>query len=270
MNGAGPGWTRDAASYPLAIIATGAWHLERYDTVAKIMDTLVAFQDQGTGGGYIERPECRDTGRQDLLCTAQLGLTGLATGRLDMAHAAFRWLERFMAEQPEMPKRLYLSTTRAGLVTKAPAGKELGYYIETGKPRQAFFNPGIGAAFAGRYHLATGNAAAVEIGRKLLDFSERQSDLQYDYEDTVHVGKFGWGAGNMLDVEPADSHFADALRLGKWYLDSQLADGRWNPTKFLFPEPGDSDALWKTAEHIMLITMVEMALASRPRTRFGK
>jgi hypothetical protein len=268
-NGDGPGWTRDAASYPLAIMATGAWHLERYDTAGKIMDTLVAFQDAKTGGGYVERPECRDTGRQDILCTSQLGMTALVTGRMEAAHAAFRWLEWFMDLQPDMPNRLYLSTTSDGLATKAPAGKEFGYFIETGKPRQSFFNPGIGAAFAGRYHLATGNKAAVEIGRKLLDFSQRQSDKQYDHPDTVHVGKFGWGAGVMMDVEPKDSHLADALRMGQWYLDSQFPDGRWNPTHFMVPNPTDADALWKTAEHIMLITMVQMALAARPRSRFG-
>jgi hypothetical protein len=270
QNWNGVGWTHDAASYPLAILATGMWHLERYDTAGAIMTTLRAFQDDETGGGYVERPECRDTGRHDLLCTAQLGLAALTTGRLDMADAAFAWLERLWAEQPALPDRLYLSTTKDGLATDPPAGQEFAYYMEIDKPRQAFFNPGIGAAFAARYLLATGNAAAREIGRGLLDFSERASDTQYDFTDTVHVGKFGWGAGAMLDVEPADSYFADVLRMGQWYLDSQLEDGRWNPTAFLVPEPDDADALWKTAEHIVLMTVVEMALASRPRTVFGK
>jgi hypothetical protein len=266
----GVGWTSDAASYPLAIIAIGAWHLERYDSAGAIMDTLRAFQSERTGGSYIERPECRETGRQDLMCTAQLGLTALTTGRLEMADAAFAWLQRFWAEQPALPERLYLSATDDGLVTDAPAGEEFGYYMDVDKPRQAFFNPGIGAAFAARYLLATGNEAARAIGRGLLQFSERVSDTQYDFTDTVHVGKFGWGAGAMLDVESAESHFADAVRMGKWYLDSQLEDGRWNPTPFMVPEPDDADALWKTGEHIVLMTMVEMALASRPRTVFGK
>lgn len=269
QNWNGAGWTRDAASYPLAIIAVGAWHLERYDTANAIMDVLRAFQDEETGGSYIERPEFRDTERQDLLCTAQLGLAALTTGRLEVADAAFAWLQRFWADQPALPDRLYLSATREGIATDVPAGQEFGYYIDANKPRQAFFNPGIGAAFAARYVLARGNEVARDIGGGLLQFSERVSDTQYDFTDTVHVGKFGWGAGAMLNVGSVDSHLADALRMGKWYLDSQLEDGRWNPTAFLVPEPDDVDALWKTAEHIVLITMVEMGLASRPRSVFG-
>ena len=33
-------WTSENASYPLAIMAIGAWHLERYDTANTIMETL--------------------------------------------------------------------------------------------------------------------------------------------------------------------------------------------------------------------------------------
>lgn len=264
------GWTRDAASYPLAIIAYGAWLLERYDTAGAIMDTLRAFQDPETGGGYIERPDCRDTGRHDLLCTSQLGLTALLTGRRDMADAAYGWLERFWADQPALPDRLYLSTLGSKLATDVPEGQEFAHHLDVDKPRQAFFMPGLGAAFAGRYAMATGNLAGLEIGRGLLDVSERASDTQYDFNDTVHVGKFGWGAGVMLDAAGEDAHRADAMRMGQWYLDSQLEDGRWNPTKFLVPEPDDADALWKTAEHIVLMTIVEMGLAATPRKVFGQ
>jgi hypothetical protein len=265
------GWTTDAASYPLAIIGYGAWLLERYDTAGAIMDSLRAFQSEETGGGFIERPEHRTTGRQDLLCTSQLALTALITGRIEMADAAFGWLKRLWADQPELPNRLYLCTTKDGtLATDVPAGQEFAHYLDVDKPRQAFFNPGIGAAFAARYSMAKRTTEGLEIGRGLLDVSERASETQYDFNDTVHVGKFGWGAGAMLDAEPAESHFADAVRMGQWYLDSQLEDGRWNPTKFLVPEPDDADALWKTAEHIMLMTIVEQALAARPRNVFGQ
>lgn len=265
------GWTRDAASYPLAILAYGAWYLERYDSARAMMAALRNYQSEETGGGYIERPEHRATGRQDLLCTSQLGLTALITGRMDMAEGCFNWLKRFWAEQPSLPNRLYLSTNRDGsLATDVPAGQEFGHHLDTDKPRQAFFNPGIGAAFAGRYAMATGDTSGIEIARGLLEISERADESQYDYADTVHVGKFAWGAGVMTNVEPKESHEADAMRMGQWFLDSQLADGRWEPTKFLVPEPDDSDALWKTAEHIVLMTIVELGLASRPRTLFGK
>jgi hypothetical protein len=265
------GWTVDAASYPLAILATGAWHLERYDTAGKIMETLRAFQDPETGGGYVERPDHRETGKSDLLCTAQLGMAALITGRMDIADAAFAWLKKFYEEQPDLPNKLYLRTADgAGLITDVPEGEEFGHVLDTAEPRQAFFMPGIGAAFAGRYVQATGDTSGIAIGRGLLEVSENAHESQYDFEDTVHVGKFGWGAGVMLNVEgEQEETLADAIRLGQWYLDSQLEDGRWEPTKFLVPEPDDADALWKTAEHIVLMTMVQNGLAAYPRTPFG-
>ena len=103
----------------------------------------------------------------------------------------------------------------------------------------------------------------------MLEVSERAHESQYDFLDTVHVGKFGWGAAVMLDAAGAPNHLADCIRLGQWYVDSQLEDGRWNPTKFLVPEPDDADALWKTAEHVVLMTMVQVALASYPRRVFA-
>jgi hypothetical protein len=261
------GWTRDAASYPLAIMATGAWHLERYDTALAIMDTLEAFQDPETGGGFVERPELRATGKQDLLCTAQLGLTGLVTGRRAVADAAFGWLERFMAAQPELPGRLYLCWGKDGLITNVQPEQALGHVVDFAKPRQTFFNPGIGAAFMGRYYMATRSEAARSMGRRFVELSDAGTERQYEYWDTVHVGKVAWGSGSMLDVDADDLYLKNAVRMGKWLIDSQSEDGRWNPTHFQTPDPTDSDALWKTGEHIMLSSIVLAALAAYPRAR---
>ena len=236
------GWTHDAASYPLAIIATGAWHLEHYDTALAIMDTLQAFQHPATGGGFVERPEFRKTGEQDLLCTAQIGLAGLVTGRRAAADAAFGWIERLYDAQPELPNRLYLCWGDKGLVTDVPAERAFGHYIDFAKPRQAYFNPGIGAAFMAR---------------------------QFEYQDTVHVGKFAWGSGAMLDIDADDLHLNAAMKMANWLVDCQSPDGRWNPTHFNSPDPDDTDALWKTGEHILLSSIVLAALAAYPRKEFG-
>ena len=52
-------FTQRYASYPLALIAIGAWHLEREDTAISIMNTLKNFQNNDSGGSYAERPEMR-------------------------------------------------------------------------------------------------------------------------------------------------------------------------------------------------------------------
>jgi hypothetical protein len=259
------GWTRDASSYPLAIIATGAWHLERFDTALAIMDTLEAFQDPETGGGFVERPEFRKTGEQDVLCTAQLGLVGLLTGRMAVADAAFGWFERFMAAQPDLPARLYLCWGSGGLVTDVPPEQAFGHWIDFAKPRQTYFNPGLGAAFMGRYYMVTRSESARRIGRRLIELSDAATEKQFEYWDTVHVGKLAWGSGSMLDVDADELYLRNAIRMGKWLIDCQVEDGRWNPTHFQTPNPTDTDALWKTAEHVLLSTIVLAALAAYPR-----
>jgi hypothetical protein len=256
-------WTTANAPYPLAIMAVGAWHLERYDTANRIMDNLERFQDPETGGAFIEHPDHRATGRQDLLSTAQIGMAALATGRRDVADLAYSWVVQLIAEQPSLPDRLFVSTAGGRLVTDFPAGEAFGHVVEFQSPRQAFFNPGIGAAFMARYSMATGEEHALELGRMLLTLSENGTDQQYDFADTVHVGKFAWGAATMFEADPAESHLRDIVMLADWFVECQLADGRWNPSAFLFPTPNDADALWKTAEHIMLINFMLGSLRSR-------
>ena len=260
-------WTTADATYPLPQLAIAAWHLERYDTACAMMDALKAFQHTGTGGAFVERPEpeYRVSCRQDLLCTSQLGMAALTTGRGEVADAAYHWVYSLWKAQPELPSRLYVAWNNDGLVTKFEP--ELAYSLVTdfNKGRQAFFNPGIGAAFLARYYMMTGVEDALPIARGLLQLSEDGTELQYDYPDTVQIGKFAWGAAAMLEVEPADQHLRNVLRMGDWYADSQLKDGSWLPSLWRTPEPGDVDALWKTAEHVLHITTMLTALAGYHR-----
>jgi hypothetical protein len=135
--------------------------------------------------------------------------------------------------------------------------------IDFQAPRQAFFNPGIGAAFLARYYMVTGQTHARDLGRQLLVLSETATDQQYDFADTVHVGKFAWGAATMLEADPAESHLRDVLLMADWYANCQLPDGRWNPSAFLYPRPNEADALWKTAEHILIINLMLGSLRSQ-------
>jgi hypothetical protein len=261
-------WTVEAATYPLAIIAIGAWHLERFGTANQLLDTLVSYyQDPDTGGAYVERPEHRQARRQDLLCTAQLGLAALTAGRMDVAERTFKWIERLWAAQPALPERLFLCWGPGGLITEFAEAESFGRVVVFDKGRQAFFNPGIGAAFLSRYQLATGNEHAREIGRRLLELSAGGTSLQYDFPDTIHVGKFAWGAAAMLSVDPSDAHLVDVLSMADWCADSQLSDGSWDPSHFLFPDPQAPDKLWKTAEHVMIINFMLDGLGTALATR---
>jgi hypothetical protein len=260
-------WTSENASYPLAVMATGAWHLERYDTANALMETLRAYQHPVSGGSFVERVEHRATGRQEVLCTAQLGMAALLTGRRDVADGAFHWFRALWEAQPELPRKLYIAWDDDGLITEFPPEVAFGRVIDFQAARQAFFNPGIAAAFLGRYGMATGNAQAAEIAREMIRLSEGGSELQYEWADTVHVGKVAWGASVVLEAAPDLALAKQIVRMAYWLRDCQLENGGWNPSHFLFPNPNDADVLWKTSEHIMIINFMLAAVGGHERAR---
>lgn len=258
-------WIEACATYPLSIIAQGAWALERYDTAAAAMDTLRSFQDPTSGGAYSERPEARKTGVQFLFPTAQLGLAALTTGHVDVADAAFQWFSALMAAQTELPDRLYAAWDAHGLVT-APAEDQVFMCItDFRRPRQAFFNPGIGAAFLSRYYMQSGEAAALDMARTLLSLSANGTEDQFNYWESMQICKFGWGSATALEVDPAGDHLGHILRMTQWYSDSQAADGTWVPSPFLVPNPTESYAMEKTAEHVLWVSMMLSSLSGGDR-----
>ena len=111
----------------------------------------------------------------------------------------------------------------------------------------------------------TGADGAIEMARSLLRLNERAPDWQYDHSDTVHIGKFAWGSAALYEVAPDDQLLANLVHMASWLQDCQLPDGSWNPSAFLFPNPEPPDALWKTAEHIMIIDMMLAAIGGSPR-----
>lgn len=260
-------WTSENASYPLAIMAIGAWHLERYDTANTIMETLRAYQHPVTGGSFVERPEQRATGRQEVLCTAQLGMAALLTGRFDVADGAFHWFRALWDAQPELPRKLYLAWDDNGLVTEFSSDVAFGRVIDFQAPRQSFFNPGIAAAFLGRYAMATGTSQAADIAREMIRLSEGGTELQFDWADTVHVGKIAWGASVVFEAAPDQALANQIVRMAQWLHACQLDNGGWHPSHFLFPTPNDADTLWKTAEHIMIINFMLAAIGGYHRGR---
>jgi hypothetical protein len=245
------------ATYPHSLLAQGAWALERYDTALALMQTMRScFQDPDTGGAFMERPEVR-TGRQFIFPTAQLGLAALTTGQQDMAAKAFAWFDR--------PAVLYASWGPAGLRLHPDQEGQDDHFIskvEFRKPRQAFYNPGIGAAFLSRYYMVTRNERAREIARGLLQLSANGTPDQYNYWESMQICKFGWGSAVAADIDPAGPHRGQVLRMAQWYIDSQRPDGSWVPSGFLVPDPNDSHAMEKTAEHTLWVIFMLSSLAA--------
>ncbi len=263
-----PGPMRDGflhrwASYPIALIALAAWHLERYELAERLLRTLEAYQDAEHGGAFAERPEVRRSGRQDLFPTAQLGITALATGRREAADAAFRWFQLLHRLQPELPRTLY-SATDGGRLMTGPVDDprdRFGLITEFDRPRQAFYNPGIAAAFLGRYAAATGSSAASELAEDFLTLTRTASPAQFDLADSVQVCKYGWGAATMLDLTGDPLHRDHAERMAAWFVAGQRPDGAWENSPFLMPDGATEGVrLEVTAEFVQHLIVIDAAL----------
>jgi hypothetical protein len=255
------------ASYPLAIIAIGAWYLNRYDTGNAMMDLLEErYQDPVSGGAFTLRPEVRSTSRQDLFPTAQLGYTALMTGRQAMADKAYGWFCRLYDAQPSLPDLLYTTWDDSGLVTEVGDEDRFDLVTDLRAPRQAFYNPGIAAAFLGRFGAATRTSAPFDLARSFLVLSEHGTPAQFDYSETRQICKYGWGAAVMLEFSPDGKEFLPAVeRMADWFRDCQDADGSWTNSPFINPHPTDADRLEVTAEFVLHTSTILTALRASPR-----
>ena len=253
------------SSYPLAVIATGAWHLERYDTALAIIRKLRALpaQDPHTGGAYTERPEVRTTGRQELVPTAGLGLAALTTGQLDIAQKAFSWIRNLYEAQPDLPRRLYTAWGADGLMTDVEDELEYQLITRFDVGRQASYNPGIAAAFLGRYFMQTGETKARDLGSRFLRLNVEGTLDQFDHSESKQICKFGWGSAVMLEADPEGDHRGHVVRMAQWFVDSQLDDGHWENSPWLIPRPTLGDGLDVTCEFVSHLNYILAALGPR-------
>lgn len=257
------------SSYPLAILAQAAWHLERYRTAEAIHATLRGLQDPHTGGAYAQRPDRRNSMRQDLFPTAQLGTTAITIGDRGMADGAYRWLRALYELQPELPNRLYTGTDGTRLLSAEEdiASDAFGLVTDFSLPRQAFYNPGIAAAFLARYALRTGSAEARDLADSYLMLTVQGSADQFDFRDSVQVCKFAWGAAALLDLAPAPRYRDYAERMVRWFAESQHPDGHWSNSPFLLPDgPTLGSNVEVTAEFAQHLLFVSSALAGSARS----
>jgi hypothetical protein len=266
-------FTPMAASYPLAILATGAWHLDRYDLANKIMDSLAGYQNPSSGGAYSQTPEARGTEPlEDLYPTAQLGLAGLCTGRPGVAAGAYRWITNLWASQPELPDRLFTEMRRGKLVTDAGSDAMDRFYMVTdlGAARQAFYNPGIAAAFLGRYSLATGDKESLAAAKRFLSLSAQGGPAQFNYQESRQICKFGWGSAVLTEADPGNAAYESyTVRMTQWFVESQEPDGRWHNSTFLDPTPTDDGDMAVTAEFVLHLSTILAALSGKIAAEFN-
>jgi len=259
------------ASYPLSQLAIGAWHLEQYGLARRVMDGLVErFQSSVSGGVYSERPEHRGPNApQDILVSAQFGMAALTTGDVEAADRVATWFTRLYEAQPDLPRALYCSATDDGLITTFDDATAWNTVVFFDRPYQAFYMPGIAAAFLGRHYQLTGQRGSLQLADAFVELSAGGAELQWDHRQNAQMCKFPWGTSVLLDAAPDPRYAAYTLRMVDWFEASQEDDGRWHPSSFLNPDPDDVDDMPKVAEHLLHLTTMEGALASYATARLG-
>jgi hypothetical protein len=245
--------------YLLSPIAIAAALLARYDLAEAVMDRLETYQDPVTGGAY-NSADFRQEPLQDLLKTAQLGISALVTGRTAAADGVCSWLKQLYAKQPELPTKLYTGLRNGELVTTFGAKEAFVRVVDFSAPKQAYFNPGIAAAFLAGYSQKTGDVDALTLGERYLALNESGTTDQFDDRSSVQICKFGWGVAAMHTASPTLNRLHWLNKMADWFVSRQESDGSWAPSSFMTPRPGMLDYFWKTAEHLMEVSYIESAL----------
>lgn len=249
--------------YHLSPLAIASWLLGNYDTANRIMNAMTAFIDPESGGVF-EYRSFRSDPIQDTLKTAQLGVSALVTGQSTVSDGVANWLIRNYEDQPDLPNRYFSSRRNGELVTSFDQKDAFNRVVDYSLPQQAFFHPGIAAAFLTGYHEQTGNKRAIETARNYLKITTGGGDLQFEDPTSVQICKFGWGVAHTYQTASDADLRPWVIRMGEWFLARQKQDGSWAPASFMTPEPGPLDYYWKTAEHVMELSYIITSLSSQP------
>ncbi|MFB9315786.1 hypothetical protein [Nocardioides plantarum] len=250
--------------YELSAIAIAAWRLGRPDLAHALLDRCALFQSRHTGGVYDQRDRDESGAHvQDLLKTCQLGIAAVVVGRRDIADPIATWVRELWARQPELPHVLYAGRYDDGTLFVPTEDDFFGRFllrVDFREPLQAYYNPGIAAAFLHDYRALAGSDD-LDLARAFLRLNADGTDAQFTDPHSVQICKYAWGVACDLRLDPHSPFTADAERMTEWFLDRQNADGSWSPSTFGSAEvPPPVDRLWKTAEHLMELTFLIEAL----------
>jgi hypothetical protein len=136
--------------------------------------------------------------------------------------------------------------------------------VDFNKARQAYFFPGIAAAFLSAYARKREIPEALSLAERFLELNRSGASIQYSDRDAVQICKYGWGVSAMIQAQPEKKGKwrPELLRMAHWFADWQNADGSWSPSAFLVAAPSVVDLMSKTAEHVMEINMILLGLGS--------
>jgi len=249
-------------NYWLATFVIGAWLVGRTDLATRSMTKLASAQDTVTGGLPMSLAGRDGRPVHDIMSTAQVGLAALVVGEHEVAHHCARWVRK-IAEQSAKESLTFHACEQGGnLCTEPDPAVRWASIIAFDEPRQAYYQPGMGAVFLARYSRRYGCAVSLESARRLLDFNLQGSDQQFADLDSVQACKFGWAVGEMHLADPDGGWLPWVKRMTQWFIERQSNEGSWGPSRFADANPTVADRLVKTAEHVMELSVLMAALAT--------
>lgn len=197
----------------------------------------------------------------EVMSTCQAGFACLITGHLDAAKKVAYFLQRLWELQPELPERLYVvyDTAKGELVTQFPPEESFGYVVISQAERQAYFMPGIAAAFLARLYMAEPRADYLELARRYEEFGMGCTGRMFDVPQFCKVG---WGSALLYQLTGEKHYLEFTLRCGDWYCAHQFPEGFWHNRDDWQPERLEN-RINVTAEFALHLDTIIGALSSR-------
>ncbi len=259
---AGQSYISNHSSYWLGTFVISAWMAGRCDVAMRSMDVLRSRQDAATGGLFLRSDAGNYPGGvTDLLSTAQVGLSALVTGQMDVADRVFDWLHGLMALQPK-GLQFHMYRKGEGVWTAPDPAFAWTARVHFDQPRQAYYGPGMAAVFLAPYATMRGRPEAMELARLYLRYNVEGTDAQFSDTESVQACKFGWAVGAMHQADPASGWAPWVPRMAQWFMDRQAPEGWWGPSRFADADPSYADRLVKTSEHAMELSVLIAAMGA--------
>jgi hypothetical protein len=221
-------WHEECYSYANSWMIIGAQRLGRFDVSQPAMTFLRRLISPATGGVCAElRGALTGSGWQDMVSSSQAGSACLYMGESVHARRIGDWFVTMLSKQPDVEHALYACCDAAGrLISDFLADKANTYVVDTSRPWQWFFYPGIAMGFLSKLYLATQEARYLSASATYFDVFARCHEQKWTNGTS---GKVAWGSAQMYRITGEKKYRDAAVRLGEWMLDIQFEDGHWDP-----------------------------------------
>lgn len=207
-------------AYANAWLIQGAHRVGRWDLSLKGMAYLARWQ--APQGGYYALEGDRKF--LEPVGMAWGGLAALTTGHLTAAQMAGDRLTHLVALQPDLTRFYYRMDDNGNLLTDVPAEAALNYYIDAGKTKQIYYNPGIALIFLCHLYRATATDRYLQAARAILAFTNR---CAADVHRFPPSGKLGLGCALLYALTGDPQARQAALNVGAYLVETQSSDGVW-------------------------------------------